>query len=81
MPPILKSRRMQAAEIRLGRDIREAIIEAVARRGSVLGAAAELGVPHSTLNLWIRDLGGTVETERVTRVQFEGFESPAEAVA
>ena len=41
--------------------LRHLIVEAINRKGSVCAAASELGVSHTTLNYWRKELGIVVK--------------------
>jgi transposase-like protein len=42
---------------------------AVESEGSITGAATKLGVGRTTISYWLKKMGVTVETRRVTAIQ------------
>jgi hypothetical protein len=63
-----KTPAMRTVEAATGRDIREVILEAVQRHGSVSAAAVALGLTPAGLYNWIARLDGEVRT--VAEVSF-----------
>ena len=62
---------MLMVEAATGKDIRQVILDAVTRTGTVPAAAAELGLSASGLYKWIRTLDGDVAAR--AEVSFSGF--------
>lgn len=66
-----KTGSMLRIEAATGRDIRDIILDAIQRGGTVAAAAAELQMTPGGLYDWIDRLDGTVETR--VKVEFPGF--------